>query len=63
MKEWEPEAKDAASVLAVVLICAAVFWVFSSYQEACAYERVTGHSVTTWDAMWIELRVQGGASK
>ena len=34
------------------------FWVFSSSMEAAAYNRVTGKHVSTWDAMWIELRVQ-----
>ncbi len=33
-------------------------WVFSSYQEARTYERLTGKHVTTWDAMWVDLRVQ-----
>jgi len=33
-------------------------WVFGSYQEAKAFNNVTGKDVSTWDAMWIELRVQ-----
>lgn len=37
------------------------FWVVSSKFEADAYFRVTGKNVSTWDAMWIELRVQEGA--
>lgn len=32
-------------------------WVGKSYFEAKAYERVTGKEVSTWDAMWLELRV------
>lgn len=35
-------------------------WVFSSAMEASAYNTVTGADVSTWDAMWIELRVQDG---
>lgn len=33
-------------------------WVFASAMEARAYNNVTGGNVSTWDAMWIELRVQ-----
>lgn len=35
-------------------------WVVQSSMEASAFNRATGKSVTTWDAMWIELRVQEG---
>lgn len=36
-------------------------WIVSSAMEARAYNHVTGKNVSTWDAMWIELRVQEGA--
>jgi multisubunit Na+/H+ antiporter MnhB subunit len=49
----------AAVIGAIVLSLAA--WVVPSYFEAQAYNRVTGSNVSTWDAMWIELRVQGGS--
>lgn len=29
--------------------------------KASAYERVTGRKVSTWDAMWLELRVTDGS--
>jgi len=50
-------------VLAVALVFAACVvgvgnWVFRSHMEAKAFNAVTGKSVTTWQAMWIELRVQ-----
>jgi hypothetical protein len=32
-------------------------WVFLSAMEARAFNRCTGKNVSTWDAMWIELRV------
>ena len=35
-------------------------WVVSSHFEAQAFKRATGKDVSTWDAMWIELRVQEG---
>lgn len=39
-------------------LIAGFIWVFSSNMEASAFNSVTGKSVTTWQAMWIELRVQ-----
>jgi len=36
-------------------------WVVKSRFEADAYNRVTGSNVSTWQAMWVELRVQGEA--
>jgi hypothetical protein len=46
-------------LLAVLLLLGAAWWVFSSAQEANAFNRLTGGHATTWDAMWAELRVQG----
>lgn len=34
--------------------------IFQSHMEAKAYNRITGQHVSTWDAMWVELRVQSG---
>lgn len=46
-------------LLCFVLVLAFLLcWVIGSSMEAGAYNRVTGSSVSTWDAMWIELRVQ-----
>lgn len=53
-----------ASCLASALILVAcgtigmVAWVTASHFEAQAFNRVTGNDVSTWDAMFIELRVQ-----
>lgn len=33
-------------------------WIGRSYMEAQSFNRVTGKNVSTWDAMWIQLRVQ-----
>jgi hypothetical protein len=35
-------------------------WIVSSYFEAQAFNRLTGKNASTWDAMWVELRVDGG---
>ena len=38
-------------------------WVLSSYNEAMVYNKLTGAHVTTWDAMWVELRIQEQPTK
>ena len=51
----------AAFVACVFGVVTAIFvteWVVKSYFEARAFNRVTGKNVSTWDAMFIELRVQ-----
>ena len=55
------ELQIAACIIAVTFLLVIGGWVFSSHMEARAYERVTGKRVSTWDAMFIELRVQEGA--
>ncbi len=35
-----------------------VSWVLPSRFEARTYRKLTGKQVTTWDAMWLELRIQ-----
>lgn len=42
----------------VVLLLVLGSWPLQSYFEARAYERVTGKHVSTWDAMFLDLRVQ-----
>lgn len=44
----------AVAMIVVSLAC----WIGGSYMEARAYNNVTGKRVSTWDAMFIELRVQ-----
>lgn len=45
----------------VVIALGIGWWVFQSNREAAAYNNATGSHVSTWDAMWVELRVQGQA--
>lgn len=40
-----------------ILVVAIGIWVFFSAMEAHAFNRATGKDVSTWDAMWISLRV------
>ena len=34
------------------------WWVFKSSCESAAYNRITNSNTTTWDAMFLELRVE-----
>jgi hypothetical protein len=55
------EQRDAIKrTLVVCAIGAAIYvaaWAALSAKEAEAYNRVTGANVSTWDAMFIDLRV------
>lgn len=55
------EVREEAALAALVVFVVALLiggWVFQSSMEAHTYQRLTGKHVTTWDAMWVELRVQ-----
>jgi hypothetical protein len=60
MSEAMPLRWSISIIVAVVVLWLG-WWTASSAMEARAYNRVTGANVSTWDAMWIELRVQEGA--
>ena len=70
-EDYMAEEKKEPSTLVVALILLSfvlvivgvglTIWVAFSHFEAQAYNNVTGKDVSTWDAMWIELRVQSEA--
>ncbi len=47
-------------ILLIILVLSILIgiWVFRSKMKSNAFNNVTGKNVSTWDAMWIELRVQ-----
>ncbi len=63
---YEPPMENSTKIAWTVLIVIAFLgvyvglWAFRSSMEAAAYNRATGSNISTWDAMWIELRVQSG---
>lgn len=61
MKETIGAFVGFAILTIFVLGLAVGVWAIASCCEANAFESVTGRSVSTWDAMWIELRVQDAA--
>lgn len=66
-KEEGDDSPTRGQIWAIRCGCLAVlglalgWWVLSSWMEASTYARLTGKQVSTWDAMWVELRVQEGA--
>jgi hypothetical protein len=57
---WWNVALWSGTVVVVALIVY-LAWVLPSSLEARAFNRATGKNVTTWEAMWVDLRVQGEA--
>lgn len=47
-----------AGCVGVVLLLIGVAWAQAHF-EAAAFNNATGKNVSTWDALWIDLRVQG----
>lgn len=59
-------SSDTKTTIALTLACAAfllALWVGLSALEASAFNRATGKSISTWDAMFVTLRVQGEATE
>jgi len=44
-------------IAAIVLLIGVGGWIVRSHFEAKTYTRLTGKQVSTWEAMWVELRV------
>lgn len=59
MQDKTSTAIAISGVLLIVLIA----WVAYSFVEAKAYNSATGKHITTWQAMFLELRVQEGAKE
>lgn len=54
--------KDAGLIVLIVLgFALMLLWVGFSYLEASAYNHATGKSVSLFDAMFLDLRVQSEA--
>jgi len=43
-------------IVLIVIIVFPIFW-GKSYMEAKTFNKLTGSDATTWDAMWVQLRV------
>lgn len=52
--------KRTIGVLILIVVIVAVGVLMQAYNEAATYRRLTGKNVSTWDALWVDLRVQEG---
>ena len=50
-------SKESAVAITIAISLVVGLWVGRSYFEAKAYNHVTGKEVSTFDAMFLELRV------
>lgn len=57
MTKIDFESWLAGAVCAAMLAVFLLGWVVKSHFEAAAYHRITGRHVSTWDAMFVDLRV------
>ena len=61
----DAEVKAARKVgywlVGIILLAGLAWWPIASYFEARAFNSAMGKNVSTWDAMFIELRVQESA--
>lgn len=55
--------KVTAFFLSAIIAVACFCWVVKSHFEARTYTELTGRTVTTWQAMWVQLRVIEPAGK
>lgn len=54
------EIAFATVIIVLILLIGSAVWVFQSSMEAQVYNRETGSNITTWEAMWTNLRVDCG---
>jgi uncharacterized membrane protein len=51
------KAKAFCLILVAPAMIGVAMWIIGASMEAAAFNRVTSSEVTTWDAMWLQLRV------
>lgn len=63
MRKKDAETLIVFAGLAFVLLVSVTMWVARASFESATYNRLTGANTTTWDALWVELRVQEGTKQ
>ena len=60
MSRWEDEPWTVVYIVLglVVLMVLGLVAIVQPHFEAGAYTRLTGKTVTYWDAVWLDLRIQ-----
>jgi hypothetical protein len=59
-KESQDHVTGAVISIGIFFVGVLLWWIIGSSLESSAYNRLTGSHTTTWDAMFLELRVQEG---
>lgn len=59
MKQSDFEIPAVIAAILLIITIPISIWIFQSYMEATAFNKLTNGSVSTFDAMWVELRVTG----
>lgn len=59
----DDEVKFIGGLIAIVIVVCIALMVVSSHFESKTYNKLTGANTTTWDAIWVELRVQDGTAE
>ena len=54
----DKDLRNVALMVIAVVGLALGGWIVASHFEAQSYNKLTGHNISTWEAMWIQLRVQ-----
>ena len=54
----DDDIKFSVLIFIVAIILGLSAWITCSYFESNTYNKLTHAHTTTWDAMWVELRVQ-----
>lgn len=62
-REREDSMRSTWRFVIVVIAVTITIWIVSACIEANAYNHLTGSQVTTWDAMFVDLRVQAEPKK
>ncbi len=55
MKERENRSIIIVAIVSLMLIL--LGWAYSGHIEAQTFNRMTGNDMTTWEAMWVNARI------
>lgn len=59
VKRKQEDFLRTLGILVLILVMLMIFWIIPSFFEAQSYSRLTGEPISTWDALWVEFRIEG----
>lgn len=57
MKNYNESTFGCLVLIGLAIVLGLICFI-QSYNESKTYNKLTGADTTTWDALWVELRVQ-----